>query len=85
MKIKKVILRCMLFCIKQLWRVRYKVSYRGLDEVLSVIKNTDKGTLFLPNHPAIFIDPLIIAVPLGIFITLEPPTRDMTAEALEER
>ncbi len=64
MKIKKVILRCLLFCIKQLWRVRYQVSYRGLDEVLSVIKNTDKGTLFLPNHPAIFIDPLIIAVPL---------------------
>ncbi|HXF29535.1 MAG TPA: AMP-binding protein, partial [Chlamydiales bacterium] len=61
---KKILLGVALFFIRLLWRLRYKVTFKGLDEVKEKLKSDPHGVLFLPNHPAIFIDPLVITVPL---------------------
>src|SRR5580692_24313 len=43
-------------------RVRYRISYVGLEAVCQAIdQNAGHGVLFLPNHPAVIVDPLITA------------------------
>ncbi len=47
-----------------LLRFRYRVRYKGLDSVKELLKNGSSGCLFLPNHPAVLVDPLIVSLPL---------------------
>lgn len=44
-----------------LW-FRYKVTIKGLEKLNPNILHKRGGVLFLPNHPAIFIDPTIISL-----------------------
>lgn len=50
--------------LKLAFLFRYKITYKGLDEIVEKLKGEKKGILFLPNHPAVFSDPLIVTVPL---------------------
>jgi len=61
---KKLFIRFACYLCSLIWRIRYKVIYKGLDEVKSVLKSDPRGILFLPNHPAVFIDPVIVTAPL---------------------
>lgn len=61
---KRALLQLLYILIKLSWKLRYKVTYKGLDAIKEQLKTAKTGTLFLPNHPAIFIDPLLITVPL---------------------
>lgn len=61
---KKLFLQIGLGIIKVIFRIRYRMTYRGLDKVKEVMKAHQGGTLFLPNHPAILVDPLMIAFPV---------------------
>ena len=58
---RELFLRVVLFCIRALFRLRYKIEYRGLDGVHAAMKDNKAGALFLPNHPAYLVDPLMIA------------------------
>ena len=41
-----------------LW-FRYRIEFRGLDQVGPETLNRPGGVLFLPNHPCVFIDPVV--------------------------
>ena len=69
---KNVLLQCGYFIIRLLWRLRYRVQYKGLDELKEALKEETKGVLFLPNHPAVFIDPLVVTVPLLQSFSVKP-------------
>lgn len=58
-----------------LW-FRYRITYKGLEIIDPKVLNKPAGTLFLPNHPTIFVDPLIVT--LGIWQTI--PIRPMIVE-----
>lgn len=47
-----------------LW-FRYRIRYKGLDNLNKKTLSKPGGVLFLPNHPSVFVDPL--AVSLGIW------------------
>lgn len=59
--VRQLFIRIGMRLIKIIFRIRYKMTYRGLDEVKKAMKNHKGGTLFLSNHPAILVDPLMIA------------------------
>lgn len=69
---KKIVQRLIFFLVKQIWRLRYRVTYKGLDKVQEALSGTTKGTLFLPNHPAVFIDPVIITTTILEFSKVRP-------------
>ncbi|MGR3951863.1 MAG: AMP-binding protein [Chlamydia sp.] len=61
------IYKCVYLLVRIVFSLRYRVRYIGLKEVCTAIKkekSASKGILFLPNHPAVFTDPLLIATPL---------------------
>lgn len=41
---------------------RYRITVKGLDKLDSKALNKPGGVLFLPNHPAVFIDPVAITL-----------------------
>ena len=51
---------------------RYRITYKGLDEVKKIVKQSQKGCLFLPNHPAMLIDPLLVGLPLITHCNVRP-------------
>ncbi|MBS0654518.1 MAG: AMP-binding protein [Verrucomicrobia bacterium] len=61
---KQVFIRSVLAFISLLLRIRYRITYKGQDALTKALKGSDQGILFLPNHPAIVIDPLISTIPL---------------------
>lgn len=59
------------FLIRVVFWLRYRIRYIGLDKIEKELKKSSleqgefhSGILFLPNHPAVVIDPLIVAGPL---------------------
>ncbi len=61
---KRLILRCVLLCIRMVMWLRYRLHYEGVEAVKSALKKNRHGILFLPNHPAIVIDPVAIGLPI---------------------
>jgi long-chain-fatty-acid--[acyl-carrier-protein] ligase len=61
---KRLVLRLALIIIRMVFWLRYRLHYRGLDEVKAALRKNTKGTLFLPNHPAIVIDPVVACLPI---------------------
>lgn len=55
---------------------RYRVTYKGLENLDPKILNKPGGTLFLPNHPAVFVDPVMVT--MGIW--RKYPVRPMIIE-----
>lgn len=53
----KAVVRLGVIVIRFLLRCRYRVTVKGLENVKKI--NDGRGTLFLPNHPAL-IDPVIV-------------------------
>jgi long-chain-fatty-acid--[acyl-carrier-protein] ligase len=60
---KRWLTRFVLFFVRLVIALRYRVHYIGLDKVKAVLKKNTKGALFLPNHPAIVVDPIIVGLP----------------------
>ncbi len=60
---KELFLRILLSFGALLLRFRYRITYKGLDQVKALLDKTNTGALFLPNHPAVIVDPLIVSVP----------------------
>lgn len=50
-----------LFFRAVLW-VRYKITYKGLQNINDKTMNRPGGVLFLPNHPCYFVDPMSVAL-----------------------
>jgi acyl carrier protein len=60
--VKRWLTRCVFFFVRLVIALRYRVHYIGLDQVKAALKKNTKGTLFLPNHPAIVVDPIIVGM-----------------------
>lgn len=69
---KQFVLRFCLCTLAVLLRVRYKITYKGLDQVKALLRDPQKGCLFLPNHPAVLVDPLIVSLPLVTECKIRP-------------
>ncbi|MCE5293677.1 MAG: AMP-binding protein [Chlamydiales bacterium] len=69
---KNILLQLVSLVFGLMLRLRYRISYQGLDEVKDLLKSKKKGCLFLPNHPAVIIDPLVISVPLVRLFHIRP-------------
>jgi len=54
-----------------LW-FRYKVTYKGLDKLNKETLNKPGGVLFLPSHPAVFVDPALITVAIWWLYPIRP-------------
>lgn len=52
-------------------RLRYRIHTTGLKEVLDAVKDHPHGVLFLPNHPTVLVDPIMVSGPL-IKVGLRP-------------
>lgn len=48
--------------IKSAFWFRYKVTVKGLDKLNKNNLNKPGGTLFLPNHPTVFVDPSLVTL-----------------------
>ncbi|MEM1283729.1 MAG: phosphopantetheine-binding protein [Chlamydiota bacterium] len=42
------------------FKIRYRLVVKGVEKCFKEKKESSFGTLFLPNHPAIFVDPLMV-------------------------
>lgn len=69
---KRLLLNFTLVLASLLLRLRYKITYKGLDEAKALLGDSQKGCLFLPNHPAVVVDPLIISLPLIRLFKIRP-------------
>ena len=61
-RLVKSLIILFLRCI--LW-FRYRIEIKGLDKLTPEALNKPGGVLFLPNHPAMLVDPCIVT--LGIW------------------
>ena len=61
---KRFFLGCAIFFLELLFKLRYSVRYKGLDHIQKVLQKSESGALFLSNHPAIFLDGLMVTCPL---------------------
>lgn len=69
---KKIIAALLRFLFKALLRLRYKIEIRGLDSLDSSQFNKPGGTLFLPNHTTILVDPVATAVAIWSRFPVRP-------------
>jgi acyl-CoA synthetase (AMP-forming)/AMP-acid ligase II/1-acyl-sn-glycerol-3-phosphate acyltransferase/acyl carrier protein len=58
--VKQFLLTLLEWFVRLVVSLRYRVHYKGLDE----LKKNGKGALFLPNHPTMLVDPLLVCLPL---------------------
>ncbi|MFN4173600.1 MAG: AMP-binding protein [Parachlamydiaceae bacterium] len=73
---KKIITALIYLFIRTLLWFRYKIEFKGLDKINSASMNKPGGVLFLPNHPAVFVDPLSA----GLGAWKKRPIRPMVVE-----
>ncbi len=69
---KRFFVRVSLFITALLLRFRYKITFTGLDDVKKLLEGKNSGCLFLPNHPAVVVDPLIVSLPLVRYFHIRP-------------
>lgn len=75
-KIKKFLALVILYGIWAVLWFRYRLKVKGIDKLNPDILRKPGGYLFLPNHPAVFVDPSLI----GIAIWKKFPIRPMIVE-----
>jgi long-chain-fatty-acid--[acyl-carrier-protein] ligase len=68
----RLILRFAFYIVRMIFWLRYRLHYQGLDAVKAAMRKNTGGTLFLPNHPAIVIDPLAVGLPIVVPYRVRP-------------
>jgi acyl carrier protein len=70
--VKKIIATIVQYLIKLSLMVRYRVTVKGLENLNPHVLNKPGGVLFLPNHPAAFVDPTLIALAVNRRYPIRP-------------
>lgn len=65
-----------LYVIKMLLWLRYRVHYKGVENLNSTTLKKTGGVIFMPNHPTIVVDPSLVVI--GVFNKF--PIRPMIVE-----
>ena len=73
---RKIVTVLIYFFIRAMLWFRYRIEFRGLDKINKGTMSRPGGILFLPNHPAIFVDPLSA----GLGAWKKAPIRPMVVE-----
>lgn len=60
--VKKIILFLIVCFLRFILWFRYRVTVKGMEHLTKSTLNKPGGILFLPNHPAVFIDPLMVVL-----------------------
>lgn len=64
------------YFLKVVLRIRYRLTIKGLEKLNPKTLNKSGGVLFLPNHPAMFVDPTLVTLTTWF----KYPIRPMVAE-----
>ncbi len=73
---KTIALNFIDFFLRFVLLFRYRITFKGLENLTPETLNKPGGILFLPNHPTVFIDPVIVT--MGIWRKF--PVRPMVVE-----
>lgn len=73
---KKILIFFLYWWFRILIALRYRIKVKGLEHLNSNTLNKKGGVLFLPNHPSVLIDPLIVA----LSVWRKYPIRPMVVE-----
>jgi len=60
--VKSLVLRCIVWFLSFILWFRYRVTVKGIEKLNKTTLNKTGGTLFLPNHPTVFVDPILAAL-----------------------
>lgn len=69
---KKVILNLIYYTLKILLWFRYSIKVEGLENLNDKVLNKAGGVLFLPNHPCVFVDPVVVSLAVWKKYPLRP-------------
>ncbi|MBN9378949.1 MAG: 2-acyl-glycerophospho-ethanolamine acyltransferase [Chlamydiales bacterium 38-26] len=69
---KKLLLASIYILLKLALWFRYRIKVEGLDKISPSSLKKPGGVLFLPNHPAVFIDPVAVTLALWKKFPLRP-------------
>lgn len=58
---RSLLLRAVFLATTFILKVRYRTKIVGIDKITKERLNPSRGILFLPNHPTIFVDPVLTA------------------------
>lgn len=62
---KRLLTFCIYYTLRFMLLFRYRIKFKGLENLNSQTLNKPGGVLFLPNHPTAFIDPVVVT--LGVW------------------
>jgi len=62
---RKIFETLMIGWFRAIFWFRYRIRYKGLENLNPKTLNKKGGVLFLPNHPSVFVDPVSVA--LGVY------------------
>ncbi len=62
----------MILFLRAMFWFRYRVKVKGLDKLTPEALNKTGGTLFIPNHPAAFVDPALVVMSVWPKFRLRP-------------
>ncbi|NGX42139.1 MAG: Bifunctional protein Aas [Chlamydiae bacterium] len=73
---RKILIYLLVYFLKFIMAFRYRVYVKGYDKLTPETLNKPGGVLFLPNHPAVLVDP--VAASLAVFLKF--PIRPLIVE-----
>lgn len=59
---KKIVVACLCYTLRMALWFRYRIKVEGLNKLTPDVLNKSGGVLFLPNHPAVLVDPVSITL-----------------------
>ena len=59
---KKIVEYLIAYSLIILLKFRYRIKVEGLDKMTPKVLNRKGGIIFMPNHPAYFVDPIIVTL-----------------------
>lgn len=70
---RNFLLSFFIIIVRLLMRLRYKIVVKGLDKLQrDKLPKPHAGLLFLPNHPAAFVDPAAVSIPIWRKFPIRP-------------
>ncbi len=73
---KKIIIFILFYLFRAILWLRYRITVKGLENLKPTILNKPGGVLFLPNHPTVFLDPVLVT----LMIWKKYPIRPLVVE-----
>jgi long-chain-fatty-acid--[acyl-carrier-protein] ligase len=70
--VKKLLKWLLINSLRTVLWFRYRLKVEGVEHLKKDVLNRPAGVLFLPNHPAYFVDPILLAIAVWPYYPLRP-------------